>query len=153
MSAMSVLTKRQGLCVRRDQLTFGLVPARLPQFDIRNRTIKRLHSTSAASQHAFASSAQTQSPTSTQQQQQRADPRKARFWDTSKMVPQDGKTFLVTGSTTGMGFYTAKALAAQGAHVIVAARNLQRCQQAAKMIEVLHLLSDLEPPLIVLWPF
>lgn len=41
-----------------------------------------------------------------------------------------GKTILVTGATSGIGYYTALELARRGAHVVVGARNDQRGQQA-----------------------
>ncbi len=53
------------------------------------------------------------------------------------MPPQDGKVVIVTGASSGMGWYCAQALAEHGAHVIIAARSLDRCQTAAKLIEVL----------------
>ena len=44
--------------------------------------------------------------------------------------------FLVTGSSSGMGWYCAKTLAENGGHVIMAARSLERTQKAAQMIKV-----------------
>ena len=41
------------------------------------------------------------------------------------MPSQAGRFFLVTGGTSGMGYEDAKALAAAGAHVVIAARNGQ----------------------------
>lgn len=48
------------------------------------------------------------------------------------------QVFLVTGSSSGMGWYCAKTLAENGAHVIMAARSLERTQRAAEMIKVSH---------------
>ena len=46
------------------------------------------------------------------------------------------QVFLVTGSSSGMGWYCAKTLAENGGHVIMAARSLERTQKAAQMIKV-----------------
>ena len=40
------------------------------------------------------------------------------------------------GSSSGMGFYCAEALAQRGAHVVMAARSLERTEKAAQMIRV-----------------
>ncbi len=45
-----------------------------------------------------------------------------------------GKTALVTGGTTGIGFVTARALAEKGAAVTIVGRNPQRGEQAARAI-------------------
>lgn len=66
------------------------------------------------------------------------DPRSKHFWTTRDMPPQDGKVVIVTGASSGMGWYCAQALAEHGAHVIIAARSLERCQSAASLIKVLH---------------
>ena len=42
---------------------------------------------------------------------------------------QTGKVAIVTGSNTGIGFHTAKALACAGAHVIIAARRPEACEE------------------------
>lgn len=46
-----------------------------------------------------------------------------------------GKVCLVTGSTSGIGRVTAKALAAQGAHLIVVGRNQQKAQDTLQHIK------------------
>ena len=46
----------------------------------------------------------------------------------------EGKTALVTGGTTGIGFITARALAEKGAAVTIVGRNPQRGEQAARAI-------------------
>ena len=51
------------------------------------------------------------------------------------------QVFLVTGSSSGMGWYCAKTLAENGGHVIMAARSLERTQRAAQMIKVPHILN------------
>ena len=41
---------------------------------------------------------------------------------------------MITGANTGLGFETATALAARGAHVVMAVRNLEKGKQAAARI-------------------
>lgn len=48
--------------------------------------------------------------------------------DLVKIPDQTGKTFLVTGGNTGIGYEVAKALAAKNAHVFMTARNAERQQ-------------------------
>ena len=45
-----------------------------------------------------------------------------------------GRTALVTGGGTGLGFAIAEGLSAAGAHVVVAARRIERLEQAAELI-------------------
>lgn len=51
------------------------------------------------------------------------------------MFRLDGKTALVTGASQGIGWGVARLLAAQGARVVVAARNLERLKALAGEIE------------------
>lgn len=55
-------------------------------------------------------------------------------WGLADMPSQEGRIFLVTGGTSGMGYEDAKALAASGARVVIAARNPQRGQEATDRI-------------------
>lgn len=55
-------------------------------------------------------------------------------WSTSDMPSQAGRIFVVTGGTSGIGLESAKALAAAGAEVIIAARNPQRGDEAIASI-------------------
>ncbi len=55
-------------------------------------------------------------------------------WTPADMPSQAGRFFLVTGGTSGMGYEDAKALAAAGAHVVIAARNAERGREAMEKI-------------------
>ncbi|GAA5236357.1 SDR family NAD(P)-dependent oxidoreductase [Verticiella sediminum] len=56
-------------------------------------------------------------------------------WRVADIPAQNGRIFLVTGGTSGMGYEDAKALAAAGAQVVIAARNPQRGQEAIERIQ------------------
>ena len=55
-------------------------------------------------------------------------------WTTNNIPDQSGRTAVITGANTGLGLQTATALAAHGAHVVLAVRNLDKGQQAADAI-------------------
>ncbi|MGA9226965.1 MAG: SDR family NAD(P)-dependent oxidoreductase, partial [Mesobacillus sp.] len=46
----------------------------------------------------------------------------------------EGKTVIITGANSGIGFEAAKTLAEKGAHVIMAARNIEKGQIAIDAI-------------------
>ncbi|KAF2886558.1 hypothetical protein ILUMI_19615 [Ignelater luminosus] len=50
-------------------------------------------------------------------------------------APLDGKTAIVTGSNTGIGQYTAQDFYRRGARVIMAYRNVEKAEEAAKDIQ------------------
>jgi NAD(P)-dependent dehydrogenase (short-subunit alcohol dehydrogenase family) len=55
-------------------------------------------------------------------------------WNTADIPDQTGRIAVVTGANTGLGFETAKALAAKGARVVLAVRNLDKGKDAATLI-------------------
>jgi NAD(P)-dependent dehydrogenase (short-subunit alcohol dehydrogenase family) len=52
-------------------------------------------------------------------------------WTTADIPSQAGRTVVVTGGNSGLGLETARALAAAGAHVVLAVRDVSRGEQAA----------------------
>ena len=54
------------------------------------------------------------------------------IWD--RMPRQDGRRFVVTGANSGVGLETTRALAAAGAHVVLACRSPARGAEAARSI-------------------
>jgi NAD(P)-dependent dehydrogenase (short-subunit alcohol dehydrogenase family) len=58
-------------------------------------------------------------------------------WTKADITDQTGRTAVVTGANAGLGFQTAAELAAKGAHVVLAVRNLDRGRDAAaRIVEV-----------------
>jgi NAD(P)-dependent dehydrogenase (short-subunit alcohol dehydrogenase family) len=56
-------------------------------------------------------------------------------WTTADIPDQTGRTAVITGANTGLGYETAAALAAKGAHVVLAVRNMEKGKEAARGIE------------------
>jgi NAD(P)-dependent dehydrogenase (short-subunit alcohol dehydrogenase family) len=56
-------------------------------------------------------------------------------WTTANIPDQTGRTAVITGANTGLGYETAAALAAKGANVVLAVRNLDKGKDAARGIE------------------
>ena len=56
-------------------------------------------------------------------------------WTTAAIPDQTGRTAVITGANTGLGYETAAALAAKGARVVLAVRNLDKGKDAARRIE------------------
>jgi NAD(P)-dependent dehydrogenase (short-subunit alcohol dehydrogenase family) len=55
-------------------------------------------------------------------------------WTATEIPDQRGRTAVITGANTGLGYETAAALAAKGAHVVLAVRNLDKGKAAADLI-------------------
>jgi NAD(P)-dependent dehydrogenase (short-subunit alcohol dehydrogenase family) len=55
-------------------------------------------------------------------------------WTSDDVPGQQGRVAVVTGANTGLGFETAQVLAARGASVVLAVRNLEKGKEAAARI-------------------
>jgi NAD(P)-dependent dehydrogenase (short-subunit alcohol dehydrogenase family) len=55
-------------------------------------------------------------------------------WTTADIPDQTGRTAVITGANTGLGYETASALAAKGADVVLAVRNLEKGKAAVDLI-------------------
>ena len=65
-------------------------------------------------------------------------------WTEADVPDQSGRIAIVTGSNTGLGYETARVLAARGAHVVVAVRNLDKGRQAVDRITAAVPKADLK---------
>ncbi len=59
-------------------------------------------------------------------------------WTTADIPDQSGRTAVITGANTGLGYETAVALAARGATVVLAVRDLEKGKAAADRIAAAH---------------
>ena len=59
----------------------------------------------------------------------------AQRWSLERVASQSGKTILVTGSNTGIGFATAQQLAEKGAEVILACRSREKGEAALARLQ------------------
>ena len=62
----------------------------------------------------------------------------AKGWTVENIPDQTGKTILVTGANSGLGYETALALAGKGARVLVACRDLAKGRDAEARIRAAH---------------
>lgn len=70
------------------------------------------------------------------------------LWNTKDIPDLSGRTAVVTGANSGLGYETAKALAEAGARVIMACRTLSKAKGAqAKLLEGLEHSGDSAPPI------
>lgn len=63
-------------------------------------------------------------------------------WDSQDVPDQKGRVAIVTGSSSGIGYETARVLAAKNATVIIAVRNLEKGQSALEKIRGQHPEAD-----------
>ena len=59
-------------------------------------------------------------------------------WDSHDVPDQKGRVAIVTGSSSGIGYETARMLAAKNATMIIAVRNLEKGQSALEKIKDAH---------------
>ena len=55
-------------------------------------------------------------------------------WSARDIPAQEGRTAIVTGANSGLGYHTSRALAMKGARVIMACRNIQKGELARELI-------------------
>jgi len=65
-------------------------------------------------------------------------------WVPSRLPDQSGRTFVVTGGSGGIGYFTAEQLASTGAHIILASRDLRRVNAAMRSIRTIVPEASLE---------
>ena len=66
------------------------------------------------------------------------------MWTKSNIPDQTGKTIIVTGANTGIGYETALALYEAGAHVMLACRSMDKARNAQMKLEALNGKGTLE---------
>ena len=65
-------------------------------------------------------------------------------WTAADIPDLTGKVVVVTGANTGLGYQTTRALAGEGAKVVIAARNLKKAETARTMVLEEHPDAQLE---------
>ena len=71
-----------------------------------------------------------------------------RKWTVADIPDQCGRTAIITGANTGLGYETAAALAASGARVVLAVRNLEKGENAIRRIREAHPAARVELQLL-----
>ncbi|WP_316847198.1 oxidoreductase [Pedobacter psychrodurus] len=66
------------------------------------------------------------------------------MWTNKNISNQSGRTFLVTGANSGIGYETTKALYEAGAHIIMACRDIDRAEEAKESIRLVNAAGSLE---------
>lgn len=66
-------------------------------------------------------------------------------WTLSNLPDLTGKTVIVTGGNSGLGYVSATALAANGAQVVIACRSLAKGKAAAHQIQAQHPKAQIKP--------
>jgi len=66
------------------------------------------------------------------------------MWTKKDIPAQAGKTIIITGANTGIGYETALALYEAGAHVVLACRNMDKAEAARKKLAALDGKGTLE---------
>lgn len=61
---------------------------------------------------------------------------KINHWSPTRLARQDGKTFVITGANSGIGFEAAKLLAGAGGRILMLCRNPARATAAAETLKV-----------------
>ena len=69
-------------------------------------------------------------------------------WTTADIPPQHGRTAIVTGANSGIGYETGLALAGAGAEVVLAVRSAERGAAAAERIRARHPDADVRSELL-----
>lgn len=65
-------------------------------------------------------------------------------WTADRMAGQQGRTFVVTGATSGLGLVTARELAAHGGRVLLAVRDTARGEAVASSLRRAHPRAEVE---------
>jgi NAD(P)-dependent dehydrogenase (short-subunit alcohol dehydrogenase family) len=73
---------------------------------------------------------------------------KQQKWDSENISDQEGKVVIVTGSSSGLGFETAKVLASKKATVVIAVRNEVKGDAAVKKIQIENPNADVQMMLV-----
>jgi NAD(P)-dependent dehydrogenase (short-subunit alcohol dehydrogenase family) len=69
---------------------------------------------------------------------------KANNWTAGDIPDLSGKTIIVTGGNSGIGYEAAKQLAHKGAHVVLACRDMEKARAAISSISADHRAASLE---------